>query len=782
MLKNNRFLLPLRVLHTWCVLLVFAAMTGCGGGNHAPQTQTPQSSTTATIGTAGGTITHPDGIQVVIPAGALDGDTTIGIARNGAGAPTPLAGGQPAGSIYEFTPHDIVFNKPVLFRMPVPAGTTTETLLIASFGQGWESWEAVVNNGFAEWERNSFSWVGLNTPCASTNSNDPYPCARSSGRSFVTATPSNAITQLTGASGFQVVSFNGLSIRQAEFYAVDTAALTTVHVTMSYRGAPDCTNGRARIKKIIQGTGGTGGPAQLVTPPGEVTVPFDANARGTVTFDVPWDTGTTAKTIYSVQFSCDRPDYNPGGGYTTGGFDWITFIPSTPVVPGFSYGGTVTGLTASGLELQNGAREVLTVPAGSTSFTFLTRLASGAPYSVNVKTQPTGQNCTVQNGTSPVNVGITSDVSNITVTCTNVGTGGGATAVHHGKLSLGFRHTCALTSDDRLACWGSNSSLQIGQPNPQSASYPTPQIVPLAGTVTAVAAGQSETCAIHNGGQMSCWGSIGGTNIPTLQATAGTVSSIALSFAHRCFIAQGTVYCAGDNSWGQLGQGTTGVGSATPVSVPTALETGATPVALAGGTFHTCALSNTGQVRCWGRINSQSDASGNPVATSSPSMVAGLPAVVDIGAGNAHTCAVAADGGAWCWGANAAGQQGTGSTSAVFTTAATQVPGASGVIALGAGADQTCVVQGSGNVRCWGTGQMGNGNVTTTQPTPSLVSGLTGARTVAVASGQHVCVLTSARGAKCWGSNLQGQLGTSDLNARTTPTDVIGPLQYWWSP
>ena len=77
---------------------------------------------------------------------------------------------------------------------------------------------------------------------------------------------------------------------------------------------------------------------------------------------------------------------------------------------------------------------------------------------------------------------------------------------------------------------------------------------------------------------------------------------------------------------------------------------------------------------------------------------------------------------------------------------------------------------------------MGNGNVTTTQPAPSLVSGLTGTRTVAVASGQHVCVLTSARGTKCWDSNLEGQLGSGDAITRTTPTDVTGSLQYWWAP
>jgi alpha-tubulin suppressor-like RCC1 family protein len=526
-------------------------------------------------------------VQVVIPAGALDADTTIGIARNTAGAPARLADGQPAGPIYEFTPHNLIFNKPVLFRFPVPAGTTTATPLIHSFNEGWEAWEAVVANGFAEWERNTFSWSTLNVPCASTNSNDPHPCAQTSGHSFVTATPSDAITQLTGAPGFRVGSFNGLVINQGEYYSVDTAALTTLHVTLFYRGAPDCTNGRARIKKIIQGTGGAGGQAQLVDPPGEVGAPFNINANeGSVTFDVPWDQNSTARTVYSVQFSCDRPDYNPGGGYTTGGYDWITVIPSTPAVPGFSYGGTITGLTASGLELQNGAREVLSVPANSTAFTFLTRLASGAPYSVRVKTQPAGQHCTVQNGSSVVNVGIISDVSNIAVTCTGLTIGGTVSGLNGTGLVLQNNggNDLAITA---------NGAFTFTAPVAVGANYNVTVLTQPTG---------GQTCTVTNGSGTNVT-----TNVTTVAVTcvaSGPVplaaTSIATGFWSSLVAAtDGTVW-----AWGQFVDPVTGGFKAsspfatTPVQVQGLSGVKAVAVSSEAAAFY--ALHTDGTVSAWG--------------------------------------------------------------------------------------------------------------------------------------------------------------------------------------
>lgn len=564
-------------------LLLLAIMAGCNSGDSpTATTSSTASSVSMVIGVAGGTITHPNGVQVVIPAGALSADTTIGIARNSAGAPAKFANGQPADPIYEFTPHDLMFNKPVLFRMRVPAGTTTAAPLIASFGQGWEASDAVIANGFAEWERNTFSWASLNTPCVNWG-NDPHPCARSSGKAFVTATPSNSITQLTG-----VGLPSGLSgLGTAGFYAVDTAALTQLHLTVLYRGAPDCSNGRALVKKLIRGAGGAGGPAQLVTPPGEVTAPLDANARGAVTFTIPWDPNTTATTAYVVQFSCDRPDYNPGGGYTTGGFDWMTFIPSSPVVPGFSYGGTIAGLTGSGLELQNGPREVLSVPAGSTTFTFLTPLADGAHFNVGIRTQPAGQHCTVAPATASGTIS-GGPVSNIQVTCTGVTIGGTV----NGLTGVGL--VLQRNGGNDLAITA-NGVFTFTNPVAVGASY----------TVTVQTQPTGQTCTVTNG---SGTANTAVTNVTVTCVGSGPAPLLATSIATGFWSSlvaatDGTVW-----AWGQFVDPVTGgfKASAPFATTPVQVQglSGVTAVAMTSELPSFYALHNDGTVSAWGNNSS----------------------------------------------------------------------------------------------------------------------------------------------------------------------------------
>ena len=84
----------------------------------------------------------------------------------------------------------------------------------------------------------------------------------------------------------------------------------------------------------------------------------------------------------------------------------------------YSVGGTVSGLTGTGLVLQDNAGDNLTVSANGT-FTFPTSVASGNAYAVTVLTSPSSpaQNCAVGNGSGTI-TGIA--VGNVTVTCTNV--------------------------------------------------------------------------------------------------------------------------------------------------------------------------------------------------------------------------------------------------------------------------------------------------------------------------------------------------------------------------
>lgn len=81
----------------------------------------------------------------------------------------------------------------------------------------------------------------------------------------------------------------------------------------------------------------------------------------------------------------------------------------------YRLGGSVSGLTTSGLVLANGA-DMLSVASGSTSFTLPAPVASGSSYAVTVQTQPAGQSCNVGNGSGQIGV---ADVTNVALSCTD---------------------------------------------------------------------------------------------------------------------------------------------------------------------------------------------------------------------------------------------------------------------------------------------------------------------------------------------------------------------------
>jgi alpha-tubulin suppressor-like RCC1 family protein len=152
-----------------------------------------------------------------------------------------------------------------------------------------------------------------------------------------------------------------------------------------------------------------------------------------------------------------------------------------------------------------------------------------------------------------------------------------------------------------------------------------------------------------------------------------------------------------------------------------------------------------------------------------------LPPMIPITAGSYHTCGLTAGGGVKCWGSNGAGQLGDGTT----TDRLTPVDGiglASGLRALAAGEEHTCVLTSGGGVRCWGSneyGQLGDGT-TTDRLTPVDVVGLASLVQALAAGGFHACGLTSVGGVKCWGHNTYGQLGDGTTVNANAPVGVSG--------
>ena len=226
---------------------------------------------------------------------------------------------------------------------------------------------------------------------------------------------------------------------------------------------------------------------------------------------------------------------------------------------------------------------------------------------------------------------------------------------------------------------------------------------------------------------------------------------------------------------GQLGDGTTD-DSLTPAQVMN-LPANDPVVAVAGGSFHSMALTAKGQVWTWGANFSGQLGDGTTNDSSTPVQVVGLPmndAVMAIAAGGGHSLALTAKGQVWAWGANFSGQLGDGTM--IDKSTPVQVkglpdPAADPVIAIaGSGAYSLALLK-SGQVYVWGT-PPGFARASFTS-TPVPVTGLPDV--VAIAAGPaHSLAVTANGQVWAWGDNSTGQLGDGTTANSATPVPVVG--------
>jgi alpha-tubulin suppressor-like RCC1 family protein len=165
-------------------------------------------------------------------------------------------------------------------------------------------------------------------------------------------------------------------------------------------------------------------------------------------------------------------------------------------------------------------------------------------------------------------------------------------------VATGGSHTCALTTNGGVKCWGFNMFGQLGDGTTTNRATPV-DVIGLSSGVAAVAAGGGSTCALTTGGGVKCWG---GTPVDVIGLSSG-VAAVSAGNSHTCALTTaGGVKCWGYNYYGQLGDGTT-TNRTTPVDV-SGLNSGVAAVATGGS--HTCALTTNGSVKCWGRNTSGS--------------------------------------------------------------------------------------------------------------------------------------------------------------------------------
>lgn len=309
---------------------------------------------------------------------------------------------------------------------------------------------------------------------------------------------------------------------------------------------------------------------------------------------------------------------------------------------------------------------------------------------------------------------------------------------------------------------------------------PPPSPAPASGNVeaTQLSLGGAGDCLRAAGGRVVCWWSTPwslGSHPPAVVAGVERATAVSVGSHHACaIVAEGHVRCWGDNSYGQLGDGTHETRNA-----PVEARGVERAVSIAAGTAHTCAALESGQVMCWGEESSSSNASpgalgdGTQLGHGLPAPVVGMDSAVEVVAHAHYSCARLRDGTVSCWGANA--YRTVSPESADRFTRPTPVRGIAGAVQISASQDYVCAVRDDGSVACWGADGLGRFGYEDAPRGTHVVAvpGITNA-TAVTAGNNHVCALRRNRTVACWGSNEYSRLGALRVREPFRPRTITG--------
>jgi alpha-tubulin suppressor-like RCC1 family protein len=382
------------------------------------------------------------------------------------------------------------------------------------------------------------------------------------------------------------------------------------------------------------------------------------------------------------------------------------------------------------------------------------------------------------------------------------------------SLATSGQQSCAVFNDGGLRCWGTGYLGRGYRETAETDGLPYRRgDIPTGGHVDEVAVDDGIICIRYRAGNVRCWGTDGdgrlgnGSGSDTVGDSetetpdmlndvplAGPAKQISLGYGHTCVLLEsGDVHCWGNNQYGALGYGTLEF-SIDDAADAGAISLGAPATQVAVGSFFTCALLESKQVRCWGVDDTGRLGYGQPGNVGDnevpddvdPVDVGGD--VVQIATGNGHTCARLVDGEVVCWGhRNAHGHP------EIDTDIGTdETPASVGPVDLGsaakqiiAGSNMSCAVLESGSVRCWGdlnaaeNGALGYGHEfpvgddeTPRDAGTLMLGGDVDFISSGGASRSHSCVKLVNGEVHCWGANGGAQLGlghTEDIGDDEEP-------------
>lgn len=311
-----------------------------------------------------------------------------------------------------------------------------------------------------------------------------------------------------------------------------------------------------------------------------------------------------------------------------------------------------------------------------------------------------------------------------------------------------FYHSCGITDQGTLKCWGNNGNGQIGDRTTFTKSFPVE--VDRGTKYQFVNTGFYHTCGITLEGELRCWGANGsifrlGDGLTPSRPLPKPVKSdlkfkkVSAAYAHSCALSeQRKVYCWGENVNGALGDGTS-ENRSVPTEVdstdlyqdvqvnyytscaltlagalhcwgnnvlsPTHIDPSNEYQSLTRGRSRFCGRTKAGEDRCWTSTNMQSSVLSQPVEIAGPKS--------HIQSGYIHYCLLNENQDVGCWGSNTLGQ--LGDATITSTTVVSSVNLQSKTKMLSVGYEQNCAISTAGDLRCWGSdrlSQLGSGRLT----------------------------------------------------------------------
>jgi alpha-tubulin suppressor-like RCC1 family protein len=316
------------------------------------------------------------------------------------------------------------------------------------------------------------------------------------------------------------------------------------------------------------------------------------------------------------------------------------------------------------------------------------------------------------------------------------------TAAKATSIALGREATCAILETGAARCWGYNGFGGLGNGSQVDSAVPV--------DVTGIDGGNARAIAIDVGSGFSC-----------------------------ALLDNGAVRCWGSNFNGTLGNNSM-LQSSVPVAVSGIDGTASRATYISAGLSHACAVLDNGAAKCWGRNYNRELGDGTTVDRLTPVIAAGIDGTASkatqISVGSSDSCALLDTGALRCWG-------GAGAPAEFYDYGIDGI--AAKAVAVASGAD-VCALLDTGAVRCAKAFNFADEQTYVAQSgIATTLRGLDGAgvRANAVSSaGGAACAVLETGAAQCWGYNGTGMItprlfsmrsyGGNDVDADSRPDNA----------